>query len=155
MLLPNLAENKASTGGQGQCPPGLHLMRATEVKDVGPNSNGNSGVQVTWSAIQGDHAGTVARDNFTLVSTSGANVKVGRDRIKGLLTILGLPADGGIDSALIAGHVAMVRVVHEDYTPEPGRTIKTAKVTGYDKAQAQPQQAAAAPVVVDASSVPF
>ena len=156
MQLPDLTNNKASTGGQGQCPPGQHLMRATEVKDVGPNQKGNSGVQVVWSALDPEIAGFIARDNFTLISTSGGNVEVGKNRIKGLLTVLGLPTSG--DTAMIHGHACMVRVIQEDYTPEPGRTVKTSKATGYEAAQhgiqaAQPPQAAQ--VVIDAADAPF
>lgn len=153
MLIPDLTENQTSTGSREQCPEGWHAMRVGEVSDK-KNEKGNTTIFVTWHRIED---GAVARDNFTVLTEGNANVKVGRDRLKGLLSCLGLPF-AGTDTNAIVGLVARVRVQHEEFVGRDGNAASSAKAVAYERLAQIPQQPSApAPTTkhIEDKDIPF
>lgn len=142
--IPDLSNDKASTGSGAQCPPGWHPMKVASVEER-TNDKGNTTHFVTFEAL--DLPGHSAKDSFTIAGQ--CNTAVGRERYKGLLTCLGFTGFAGLDTAHLIGRACKVLVIDEPWTGRDGTQKSSAKASAYEKLAAgavTTQKPVAAPV---------
>lgn len=139
--IPDLSSDRIYTGkSEGQMPVGRHLMMVNYV-DPGYSAAGNSIHKVEFVGIDSPNEGRVAKENFNL------DHEIGRGKYKGLIVCLGFSTFVGLDTQHLHGRMIYVRVEHEPFVTEEGKTVQVAKAVAFRGIPRDPLPALPAPIV--------
>lgn len=129
-LLPDMDGVDATSGGPGQCPAGWHLMAVQGIEEKDKNEKGNVVHVVTFSCLEPEHLGKVAKENFTTTHP------VGLSRYKGLVLACGfneaqLKAKQ-VSTEMLKGRPVKIFVIEEPFQTLEGKAAKSSKAASWE-----------------------
>jgi hypothetical protein len=123
----DLRETKVGGQKVEPLPAGEYLARISKAEVKNTKGNGK-GISLSWQVIDGDYAGKYCSDFIMFKHSNPDVVKIGEERLKGILVSAGREPVVGSVSEFI-GMKALIGTRLEEYEGK-----KSAKVTYYDKA---------------------